>query len=95
MQVDVGNGACGVEEGLEPVGEGGEGVAVALVFGHEFGEDRDNVMGGGTVCPELDGEARGSEIEREVLDVELAVVGDLDGERVQAVETRGQGGDLL
>jgi hypothetical protein len=31
----VGKGACGLEEGLEPFGEVGDGVAVALVFGHE------------------------------------------------------------
>jgi len=84
-----------VDEGVEPGGERGDGLAVTLVLNLEVGEHRSDVLGGRVVGPELDGEARGDEVELEVLDVNLAVVGCLAGERGKAGEPLGHTGDGL
>jgi hypothetical protein len=46
-----------VDEGVEPSGEHGEGVAVTLVLKLEVGDHRDEVLRSRVVGPELDGEA--------------------------------------
>ena len=63
-----------VEEGVDPSGERGEGLAVTLVLELELGDHRDEVLSSRVVGPELDGEAFGGEVELEILDVKLTRV---------------------
>jgi hypothetical protein len=84
-----------VDEGVEPIGERGEGVAVTLVLKLEVGDHRDEVLSSRVVGPEFDGEARGGEVELEILDVKLTVVDSLAGERGEAGEPLGHAGDGL
>jgi hypothetical protein len=84
-----------VEEGVEPDGERGEGLAVTLVLNLEVGEHGDDVLGRRVVGPEFDGEARGGEVELEVLDLKLTIVDGLAGEGVEAGEALGHAGDGL
>lgn len=94
-QVDVLVVGRAVDEGLESSAERSDGIAVALVLDLEVGERRDDVLGRGVADPEFGGEARGGEVELEVLDVNLAIVGSLAGQRGEASEPLGQAGDGL
>lgn len=84
-----------VDESVEPSGERGEGLAVTLVLKLEVGDHRDEVLSIRVVGPEFDGEARGGEVELEILGVKLTVVNSLAGERGEAGEPLGHAGDGL
>jgi hypothetical protein len=93
--VDVFAVGLAVEKGVEPRGERGEGFAVTPVLKLKVREHGGDVSGIRVVGPELDGEARGGEVEFEILDVELTVVDSLAGERVEAGEALGHSFDGL
>jgi hypothetical protein len=88
-------GALTVDEGVEPSGERGDGLAVARCSASSSVSIATTSWAAGWSAQNSAARREGGEVELEVLDVDLAVVSGLAGGRVEAGEPLGDASDGL